>query len=40
LQTRTRVLNDDLEGTFREWYPHFRPEKEKTIGFAPASHTF
>ena len=24
LQTRTRVLNDDLEGLFRQWYPGFR----------------
>jgi hypothetical protein len=25
LQTRTRVLNEELEGTFRQWYPAFRP---------------
>ena len=25
LQTRTRVLNDELEGSFRFWYPQFRP---------------
>jgi hypothetical protein len=25
LQVRTQVLNDDWEGTFRCWYPHFRP---------------
>jgi hypothetical protein len=25
LQTRTRVLNGDLEETFRGWYPEFRP---------------
>jgi len=24
LQVRTRVLNEDLEQTFREWYPRFR----------------
>ncbi len=24
LQTRTRVLNDELEGVFRQWYPDFR----------------
>lgn len=24
LQTRTKVLNDDLEGAFRRWYPRFR----------------
>ncbi|HEY6764312.1 MAG TPA: ISKra4 family transposase [Candidatus Sulfotelmatobacter sp.] len=26
LQTRTKVLNDELEGTFRKWYPRFRPQ--------------
>ena len=26
LQTRTRVLDDDLEEAFREWYPKFRSE--------------
>jgi hypothetical protein len=26
LQTRTRVLNDELEGLFRQWYPNFRPQ--------------
>ncbi len=25
LQTRTRVLSDDLEDTFRGWYPELRP---------------
>jgi len=30
LQTRTRVLNDELEKTFRGWYPHFRPEVPKS----------
>jgi hypothetical protein len=25
LQTRTRVLNGELEETFRGWYPGFRP---------------
>jgi hypothetical protein len=25
LQVRTQVLNKDWEGTFRGWYPHFRP---------------
>ena len=24
LQTRTKVLNDELEDTFRRWYPRFR----------------
>lgn len=27
LQTRTRVLNGELEETFRRWYPQFRPER-------------
>ena len=26
LQTRTNVLNDELEGVFRRWYPQFRPK--------------
>jgi hypothetical protein len=26
LQTRTRVLNGELDETFRRWYPQFRPE--------------
>ena len=26
LQTRTKVLNDELEDTFRVWYPQFRAE--------------
>jgi hypothetical protein len=26
LQVRTRVLNGELEETFRRWYPQFRPE--------------
>ena len=26
LQVRTRVLNGELEETFRRWYPKFRPE--------------
>ncbi len=25
LQVRTQVLNEEWEGTFRRWYPHFRP---------------
>src|SRR5215813_13881639 len=25
LQTRTKVLDGDLEGVFRGWYPQFRP---------------
>ena len=40
LQTRTRVLNDDLESTFREWYPHFRPQETKMTDFSPTSHAF
>ena len=26
LQARTKVLNDELEGLFRRWYPRFRPK--------------
>jgi len=26
LQTRTKVLNNELEGTFRQWYPQFRAQ--------------
>jgi len=26
LQTRTKVLNNELEGAFRKWYPQFRPQ--------------
>ena len=26
LQVRTRVLNRELDETFRRWYPKFRPE--------------
>jgi hypothetical protein len=26
LQIRTRVLNEEWEGTFRRWYPDFRPQ--------------
>ncbi len=26
LQTRTRVLDGDLDAVFRGWYPQFRPE--------------
>ena len=33
LQTRTRVLNDDLEEVFRGWYPRFRPEPTSPPGF-------
>jgi hypothetical protein len=26
LQTRTKVLNDELDEAFRRWYPKFRPQ--------------
>jgi hypothetical protein len=26
LQTRTKVLNNELEAVFRRWYPQFRAE--------------
>jgi hypothetical protein len=28
LQTRTRVLNEDLDDLFRRWYPKFRPQPQ------------
>ena len=28
LQTRTRVLNEDLDEVFRRWYPKFRPQPQ------------
>ena len=30
LQTRTKVLNNELEDVFRRWYPRFRPEAHAT----------
>ena len=38
LQTRTRVLNGELEETFRRWYPKFRPEVEvMPVALKPAA---
>jgi len=31
LQTRTKVLNGDLEETFRRWYPAFRSKTEAKL---------
>jgi hypothetical protein len=31
LQTRTKVLDGDLEGVFRGWYPHFRSQPESPL---------
>jgi hypothetical protein len=31
LQVRTRVLNEDWENTFRNWYPVFRPRVEAEV---------
>ncbi len=28
LQTRTKVLNDELDDVFRHWYPRFRPQPQ------------
>jgi hypothetical protein len=28
LQTRTKVLNNELEDVFRRWFPRFRPETQ------------
>jgi hypothetical protein len=30
LQTRTRVLNNELEDVFRRWFPQFRPKPQTT----------
>ena len=30
LQTRTKVLNDELEGVFRQWYPLFQVQAKAT----------
>lgn len=39
LQTRTKVLNDDLDSVFRDWYPKFRPETASPPGFVMLSTT-
>ncbi len=31
LQMRTRVLNGELEQTFRDWYPGFRPANDENL---------
>ena len=30
LQTRTKVLNNELEDVFRRWFPRFRPKAQTT----------
>ena len=30
LQTRTKVLNNELDDVFRRWYPKFRPQLQTT----------
>jgi hypothetical protein len=30
LQTRTKVLNGELDEVFRRWYPRFRPQSQIT----------
>jgi len=30
LQTRTKVLNNELEDLFRRWFPRFRPKAQTT----------
>ena len=40
LQTRTRVLDDELEAAFRTWYPSFRPTTAAALpGFLMLSST-
>jgi len=31
LQTRTKVLNGELDEVFRRWYPRFRPQPQTNI---------
>jgi hypothetical protein len=35
LQMRTRMLNDEWEETFREWYPGFRPPAPRVAACPP-----
>ncbi|HTH46344.1 MAG TPA: ISKra4 family transposase, partial [Candidatus Limnocylindria bacterium] len=37
LQTRTKVLNDELDEVFRRWYPRFRPQSQTTAPERKAS---
>ena len=30
LQTRTKILNNELEDLFRRWFPRFRPKAQTT----------
>ena len=34
LQTRTCVLNGDLEQTFRKWHPKFRASNDENLKMA------
>ena len=31
LQTRTKVLNNELDEVFRRWYPKFRPVAQPSV---------
>jgi len=31
LQTRTKVLNNELDDVFRRWYPKFRPGAQPAV---------
>jgi hypothetical protein len=37
LQTRTKVLNHELDDVFRHWYPRFRPQPQATVPGAKAA---
>src|SRR5450631_1858424 len=39
LQTRTKVLNNELDDVFRRWYPRFRPQAHATEVKAEGSLT-
>ena len=40
LQTRTRVLDDELEAAFRTWYPSFRPTTAAACQWQPKTAHF
>src|SRR5271165_5424610 len=39
LQTRTKVLNEDLDEVFRHWYPKFRPQPQTQEPERSEEHT-
>ena len=35
LQVRTQVLNENLEESFRTWYPGYRPQPQRAAACPP-----